>query len=116
MATYSIPDTIAAKPARRRAFDAIDFMVLSFISVVAELIYVSGRRGGGQADDLVPTQRIEKWLEAAADQAAQAAAVDLDLRDPGRPRDLSRRRRAHEGHLDPLALARGRAQADEVCR
>jgi hypothetical protein len=36
MAMYSIPETIAAKPARRRAFDAVEFMVLSLIYVFAE--------------------------------------------------------------------------------
>jgi hypothetical protein len=28
---YSIPDTIAAKPARRRAFEAVVFIVFSFL-------------------------------------------------------------------------------------
>ncbi len=29
-------------------------------------------------------QRLEKWLEAAGDQAAQDRPVDLHLGDPGR--------------------------------
>jgi hypothetical protein len=47
-------------------------------------------------------QCFEKWLKAATNQAANAVAVDLDLGDPYRLRDLSRRRRADECHLNSL--------------
>jgi hypothetical protein len=47
-------------------------------------------------------QGFEKGLKAATNQAAHPAAIDLDLGNPDRPRDLSRRRRADECHLNSL--------------
>lgn len=61
------------------------------------------RRHGAQSDDLITAQRFEERLEAAADEAAQARPVDLNLGDPRRPRDLSRRRRPDECRLNSLA-------------
>jgi hypothetical protein len=61
-----------------------------------------GRWDGRQADDLVPPYRLEKWLEAAVDKAADGLTVDLDIRDAGRPLDLARRRGPREGDLDSL--------------
>lgn len=40
------------------------------------------RRRGGKADHFVTAQCFEKWLNAAAHEAAQATAVDLHLADP----------------------------------
>src|SRR5581483_3871691 len=45
---------------------------------------------------------FEERLKAAADGAAEGAAVNLDRGDAGRPLDLAGRWRAHEDHLDPL--------------
>ena len=45
---------------------------------------------------------LEKWLEAPADEAAQAPAIDLDITDTGRAPDLPGGRRADERDLDPL--------------
>jgi hypothetical protein len=47
-------------------------------------------------------QRLEKWLEAAGDEAAHDLTVDVDLADAGGPLDLPCRRRAHETDFDPL--------------
>jgi hypothetical protein len=47
-------------------------------------------------------QCFEKGLKAATNQAANPVAVDLDFGDPYRLRDLSRRRRADECHLNSL--------------
>jgi hypothetical protein len=58
--------------------------------------------GGRHAYDLIAAQCFEKWLKAAANNAANPVAVDLDLGDPYRLRDLSRRRRADECHLNSL--------------
>ncbi|HVS04821.1 MAG TPA: hypothetical protein VHK65_01470 [Candidatus Dormibacteraeota bacterium] len=41
-------------------------------------------------------------MKAATNQAANPVAVDLDLGDPYCLRDLSRRRRADECHLNSL--------------
>src|SRR2546421_2901428 len=59
-------------------------------------------RRGGQACDFVTVQGFEKRLKAAPNQAANPVAVDLDLGDPDRPRDLSYRRWADECHLNSL--------------
>jgi hypothetical protein len=50
----------------------------------------AGRRDvrRAQADDLVTAQRLQERLEAAADQAAQHAAVNLDIADAGRSLNL----------------------------
>src|SRR5437870_2855998 len=68
----------------------------------SSLISCETRRRGGQACDFVTVQGFEKRLKAAPNQAANSVAVDLDLGDPCRPRDLSRRRRADECHLNSL--------------
>jgi hypothetical protein len=39
------------------------------------------RRDRREIEDLGTAKRFEEWLEAAADEAAQLAAVDLDLAD-----------------------------------
>ena len=51
-------------------------------------------RRGGQTEDLVTVQGFEKWLKAAPNKAANPVAHNLDLGDPNRLRNLSRRRRA----------------------
>jgi hypothetical protein len=40
------------------------------------------RRRGGQGEDLVPSQRLQEWLEAAADQAAHPVAIHFHIADP----------------------------------
>lgn len=47
-------------------------------------------------------QRLEKWLKAAADEAAHRRTVDFDLADSGRSLYLMDRRCADETHLDSL--------------
>ena len=60
----------------------------------------AGKRGrGAEADDLVPAQCLQKWLETAADQAPQDGTVGLDLTDTGRPLDLPGRSGADETDL-----------------
>src|SRR2546429_4687214 len=68
----------------------------------SSLISYGKCRRGGQADDLVTEQGFEKRLKAAPNQAAHPVVVDLDLGDPYRARDLSRRRRADKCHLNSL--------------
>src|ERR1700736_4156047 len=68
----------------------------------SSLISYGKCRGGRHAYDLVTVQCFEKGLKAATNQAANPMAVDLDLGDPYRLRDLSRRRRADECHLHSL--------------
>jgi hypothetical protein len=55
-----------------------------------------------QGDDLVAAQRLEKWLEAADDEAAHDLTVDVDLTDAGRPLDLLHRGRADKTDFDSL--------------
>jgi hypothetical protein len=47
-------------------------------------------------------QRLEKWLKAAADQAAQGGTSDFHFAHARRSRNLLDGRVAHEGHLDSL--------------
>jgi len=48
------------------------------------------------------SKRFEERLEAAEHGAAQDPTLDLNLADAQGSLDLSRRRGADEGHLDPL--------------
>jgi hypothetical protein len=69
---------------------------------VARMFPLSFYRGGRQAHDFVPAERLEKRLKAATDQAAHGPAVDFDLGNPRRAPDLLGRRRADEAHFDSL--------------
>src|SRR3981081_2536307 len=55
-----------------------------------------------EADDLVSAQRLEEWLKAAADEAAQHSTVDFDVADSRRPLQLAERRGADETDCNPL--------------
>ena len=61
------------------------------------------RRSRRKADDLVPTQGLEKWLKGAGNQAAQGGAVDVDLADSGGTLDLPGGRRSDETNLHSLS-------------
>jgi hypothetical protein len=50
----------------------------------------------------VTAQRLEKWLEAAGDEAAHGLTVDVDLADAGRPLDLPHGGRAGKTDFDSL--------------
>jgi hypothetical protein len=50
----------------------------------------------------VTAQRLEKWLKAAEDKAAQDWTVDLHLAHPGRALYLPERRDADECDLHSL--------------
>src|SRR5579859_4472155 len=64
----------------------------------------SRRRGNrGEADHLVPTQRLEERLKAATNQAAHSAVDDLHVADPDGRCDLPRWRAGDECHLDSSA-------------
>ena len=70
-----------------------------FVNPVSVSISISQKKG---LADLVTSKRFEERLEAAEHGAAQDSTLDLHLADAQGPLDLSRRRRADEGHLDPL--------------
>jgi len=50
----------------------------------------------------VPTEGLEKWLKAAADNAAEDGALDVDLADPRSTLDLLGGRRPDETDLHAL--------------
>ena len=55
-----------------------------------------------EADDLVAAQRLQKWLKAATDKAAQNRAVNFHLADSRCAPDLQHRRGADEADLHAL--------------
>lgn len=50
----------------------------------------------------MPAQRLEKWLKAAVDQAAEDGTLDVNLTDSRRALDLIGRGRPDETDLHPL--------------
>jgi len=50
----------------------------------------------------VAAEGLEKWLKAAADQAAEDGVLDLDMADSRRTLDLTDRRRPDKTDLHSL--------------